>query len=378
MTRTIEYGVFLPVGSGGWIPSSTVPELDGSYAYNKEVVLLSERLGFDFTLSQAVWRGYGGPSRHFDVNLESLTATAGFAEASERIGVWSTVNTALLHPAVAAKVVATGSQISGGRTGLNIVAGGNRVSENQMGLGAGLENSDKYRRAREWVEVVRRLWSEPVVDHQGEFFQLTDCQSEPKPTGGMPPMICAATSDTGMRFVAECLDGLLFEGTSRDSMVQQALRAKEIAEEVERDFTTHCIFMVIPGETDADARRRIELYDAGRDDEAMARMLFEHGTTSRDPGEFERIRAEWSSSTAISTGTIAGSPETITEQLADIIDAGRIDSAVFIMPDFVGDLTVLGSRCCPPWPGRVSSARTCRRPSDRPVIMDQLAVISRK
>jgi pyrimidine oxygenase len=347
MSRTVQYGVFLPVGSGGWIPSSTVPELDGSYAYNKQVVQLSERLGFDFTLSQAVWRGYGGPSRHFDVNLESLTATAGFAEASDRIGVWSTVNTALLHPAVAAKVVATGSQISGGRTGLNIVAGGNRVSENQMGLGAGLDHGDKYRRAREWVEVVKRLWTEPVVDHDGEFFRLEDCQSEPKPVGGVPPMICAATSDAGMRFTAECLDGLLFEGTSRDSMVQLGLRAKEISAEVGRPLTTHCIFMVIPGETDADAQRRIELYDSGRDDEAMARMLFEHGTTSRDPLEFQRIKDEWSSSTAISTGTIAGSPETITEQLADIITAGEIDSAVFIMPDFVGDLTVLGEQVLP-------------------------------
>jgi pyrimidine oxygenase len=347
MTRMMDYGVFLPVGSGGWIPSTTTPELDGSYAYNKQVTRLAEELGFDFTLSQAVWRGYGGASHHFDDNLESMTTTAGLAEATERIGVWSTVNTALLHPAVASKMVATATQISGGRTGLNIVAGGNRVSENQMGLGAGLDNVDKYRKAREWVEVIRALWTQDSVDYDGEFFTLEDCQSSPKPLGGPPPMICAAISDIGMRFTAEMLQGCMFEGTSRDAMVQLGQRAKQIASEVGSDLKNHCIFMVIPGETDADALRRVELYDQGRDVEAMTKLVYEFGRTARDPKSLEQVRSEWTGSTAISTGTLAGSPDTIAEQLADIIEAGEIDSAIFIMPDFIGDLTILGEEIVP-------------------------------
>lgn len=362
MTRMMDYGVFLPVGSGGWIPSTTTPVLDGSYAYNKQVTQLAEELGFDFTLSQAVWRGYGGPSHHFDDNLESLTTTAGLAEATERIGVWSTVNTALLHPAVASKMIATTTQISGARTGLNIVAGGNRVSENQMGLGAGLDNVEKYRKAREWVEVIRALWSEPTVDYDGEFFTLKDCQSSPKPLGGPPPMICAAVSDIGLRFTAEMLQGVMFEGTSRDAMVQLGQRAKQIAGEVGSDLKNHCIFMVIPGETDADAMRRVKLYDEGRDVEAMTKLVYEFGQTARDPKSLEQVRSEWVDSTAISTGTLAGSPDTIAEQLADIIEAGEIDSAIFIMPDFIGDLRVLGEEIVPKlvaggFPGRTLSAQ---------------------
>ncbi|SNQ48689.1 Luciferase [Frankia canadensis] len=345
--KNVEYGVFLPVGSGGWIPSTTTPELDASYAYNRRVTQLSERLGFDFTLSQAVWRGYGGPSGHFDVNLESLTTSAGLAEATERIGVWSTCNTALLHPAVAAKMVATLDQVSGGRSGLNIVAGGNRMSENQMGLGLSLDNADKYRRAREWVEVVKLLWTEKSVDYEGEFFTLTDCQSNPKPLVGIPPMICAAVSDVGLRFTAENLDGALIEGTSRDSMIELGARARRIGEEAGRHLKTYCIFMVIPGETDADARRRVELYNAGRDDEAMSRMLAEHGVVARDKKAAAATAHEWSNSTAISTGTLIGSPESLTEQLADIISAADLDSAVFIMPDFIADLEVLGEQVIP-------------------------------
>ncbi|GAA2247590.1 LLM class flavin-dependent oxidoreductase [Herbiconiux moechotypicola] len=345
--KDIEYGIFMPVGSGGWIPSANIPELDGSYEYNLEVARLSERFGFDFTLSQAVWRGYGGPSKHFDVNLESLVTGAGLAQATQDIGVWSTVNTAMMHPAIVAKMVATQSQISNGRTGLNIVAGGNRVSETQMGLGRDLDSSVKYRRATEWVEVVKALWTEKTVDYDGEFFQLEDCQSDPKPVGGIPQMICAATSDTGMAFVAKHLDGVLFEGTSRDSVVSTALRARRISQENGDNLKTYCVFMIIPGETDADAQKRIDYYNEGRDLIALGNMAREWGAVSHDATALNPDNEGWADATAISTGTVAGSPETIAEQLADMIDTGDIDGAVFIMPDFVDDLTVLGEQIVP-------------------------------
>jgi pyrimidine oxygenase len=358
--KDIEYGIFMPVSSGGWIPSATVPELDGSYAYNLEVARLSERLGFDFTLSQAVWRGYGGPSRHFDDNLESLVTSGGLAQATSDIGVWSTVNTAMLHPAIAAKMIATGSQISNGRTGLNIVAGGNRVSETQMGIGLDLDNVTKYRRATEWVEVVKALWTEPTVDYDGEFFTLKDCQSDPKPVGGIPQMICAATSDTGLAFVAKNLDGVLFEGTSRDSVVAIGQRARRISQENGDRLKTYCVFMIVPGETDADAQRRIELYNEGRDLVALERMAREWGAVSHDSSSHNPENEGWKDATAISTGTVAGSPETIAEQLADMIEHADIDGAVFIMPDFVDDLTVLGEEIVPRLVGngfgRVSAA----------------------
>ncbi|WP_223172183.1 hypothetical protein [Microbacterium sp. NIBRBAC000506063] len=56
MARNIEYGIFLPVGSGGWIPSTNAPVLDGSYSYNRQVAISAEQYGFHFALSQAVWR----------------------------------------------------------------------------------------------------------------------------------------------------------------------------------------------------------------------------------------------------------------------------------------------------------------------------------
>ena len=234
-------------------------------------------------LSQAVWRGHGGATEHFDHNLESLTAAAGLGEVTERIGLWGTVNRALLHPAVAAKIVATSDQINGGRSGLNIVAGGNRAAERQMGIGLDLTNPEKYRRATEWIQCVKALWSEDSVDFDGEFFQLDYRQSSPKPVAGHPRLICAATSDSGMEFVARNMDGVMFEDITDERVVDLGQRARRIAEAAERPLQNMCIFMIVPGETDAEAQRRVDLYSSGKDIVALSHMAAEFGLQQVDP-----------------------------------------------------------------------------------------------
>ena len=57
-----EIGVFLPVISGGWIKSTNSPALTGSYSSNLAIALAAEEMGFDFAMSPATWRGYGGDS----------------------------------------------------------------------------------------------------------------------------------------------------------------------------------------------------------------------------------------------------------------------------------------------------------------------------
>ena len=60
-----EYGVFLPIGNGGWLVSTTAPHPDGSYEYNKTTAVLAEQAGLDFVMSMAKWRGFGGSTDHW-------------------------------------------------------------------------------------------------------------------------------------------------------------------------------------------------------------------------------------------------------------------------------------------------------------------------
>src|SRR5580698_6592936 len=128
------FGVFLPMANGGWIVSKTTPPLDGSFALNKEVAILADRLGFDFILSMMKWRGYGGATDHWGTSLESMTMMAALAEATKRTKVWCTAHTLLPHPVVIDKMMATPDHISHGRAGLNVVSGAYRGEFEQMGM----------------------------------------------------------------------------------------------------------------------------------------------------------------------------------------------------------------------------------------------------
>ena len=71
MTEYLELGLFLPSTSGGVIiADATPPQNVPSWKLNKDATLTAEAAGLDFVLSQVKWRGFGGPSGHWDSALE--------------------------------------------------------------------------------------------------------------------------------------------------------------------------------------------------------------------------------------------------------------------------------------------------------------------
>ena len=60
MGRYVDFGVFLPVTNNGWIISKTSPQFLPSFAHNRDIAQLAERIGFSYVFSMAKWRGFGG------------------------------------------------------------------------------------------------------------------------------------------------------------------------------------------------------------------------------------------------------------------------------------------------------------------------------
>lgn len=342
--KPVELGVFLPVGNGGWITSTTSPQLPATYEYNKQVTLLAEDMGFDFALSMAKWRGYGGPSQHWDFTLESLTTMSGLAEATSRIGVWGTVHTMIFHPAVVAKMAAVLDQISCGRFGLNLVAGSNPADQGQMGLWRDLDHDGRYALAEEWITVAKRLWSEERVNHAGEFYKLEDCMSNPKPAKA-PPIICAGASDRGFRFTIKNCDGSFLLGSDRDDFIKTGLRAKELAAEMGRTgFKTYGLFTIVPGDTDRQAQDRVDYYNSGVDAIALDNQTREY---SSDPSLKQNTMAnrfiqQGNERVSMTKAAVIGSPRTIAEKLAHIVLNADLDGITVIVPDFIDDLKTVG------------------------------------
>jgi pyrimidine oxygenase len=342
---TVELGVFLPVGNGGWITSTTSPQLPATYEYNREVALLAEDLGFDFALSMAKWRGYGGPSQHWDDTLESLSLMSALAEATSRIKVWGTVHTMVFHPAVVAKMSAVIDQVSGGRFGLNLVSGSNPFDQGQMGLWRDLDHGQRYDLAREWITVAKRLWTEDRVNFAGEYFTLDDCVSNPKPAS-MPPIICAGSSDAGFKFTIENCTASFLLGADQEKFIAVARRAKQLAAEAGRhEFKTYGLFTIVPGTTDKEAQDRVALYNSGADLVALDNQSREYGT---DKSLKQNTMAnvfidQGASASSLTKAAVVGSPDTIADQLAAIVTGGDLDGITVIVPDFIDDLKIVGT-----------------------------------
>jgi pyrimidine oxygenase len=155
----LELGVFLPIGNNGFLMSTTAPQYAPSFEMNKQISVLAENLGFDYVFSMSKWRGFGGATGFWDTTLESISLMTGLAAVTSRIGIIATMQPVLFPPAVAAKMAATIDDLSGGRFGINLVTGSFLDEYTQMGILPPDYGKNRYRYAKEWLHVVKRLWT---------------------------------------------------------------------------------------------------------------------------------------------------------------------------------------------------------------------------
>lgn len=344
--QRIEWGVFLPVGRNGFMLSRHAPPYRPTFDLNRRISQLAEDVGFDYVFSMAKWRGFGGEIRFWDESLESVTLMAALAPVTRRIRLIATVTPLLVPPAVAAKTFATLDEVSGGRAGMNIVTGVSLAEYEQMGIVPDGYNQERYAHATEWIRLVKRLWREPSVTHEGRFFRLRDCVSEPKPVQVPHPfLVCAGTSDEGFEFTAREADCSFFTGNSLAEIAALGSRMRATAARLGRRVQTACLITLVLGDTDADACAELEHYRAGRDEAAIHNLLATFGARVRtsDERRAERMR----NAVCFAGEPLAGGPETLAGALSSLLAGGDIDSVLLIFPDYLRDLERFRSRLRP-------------------------------
>ncbi|BBH22463.1 luciferase [Paenibacillus baekrokdamisoli] len=343
--NNIDFGVFLPVTNGGWIISETSPKIVGSYEQNRTAAIIAEETGLDFIMSMAKWRGYGGTTNHWGTSLESMTLMAGLAEATSRVKIYATVHTLLYNPAVAAKMFATLDQISNGRVGMNVVSGSFANEFAQMGMWPEhLDHDQRYDLAKEWIQTVKKLWSEDSVTFEGEYFKMDDCMSYPKPLQSpRPEIICAGQSEKGMGFTIDEGDACFIGGRDLEELAAVSRRAKEMAVERNKTVKTYAMFSIIPADTDELAEERMRVYQEGADFGAIKGMLRSYGLEPDGRENSMVARAK----SAFMCETISGSLETIVARIKHIIEVSGIDGMMLTFPDYVDDLRFFGEKVLP-------------------------------
>lgn len=127
-----------------------------------------------------------------------------------RLGV-AVLNMPFSSPAMLAKQLASLQAVSGGR--LDVGLGLGWLPEEFAASGVPFER--RGRRGEEFVHVLRRLWSEEVVEHKGEFYELPPVHQDPKPLTP-PPILLGGSAEVALRRAGRLADGWI--SSSREDL----------------------------------------------------------------------------------------------------------------------------------------------------------------
>ncbi|CAH1650214.1 MULTISPECIES: LLM class flavin-dependent oxidoreductase [unclassified Chelatococcus] len=155
--------------------------------------------------------------------FEPLTLLSALSAVTETIGLIATVSTSFNEPFNMARYFASLDQISGGRSGWNLVTSGSDLEAANFSLPAHYRHAERYRRAGEFADVVKGLWdswdddaflfdkengvySDPAklhaLNHRGEHFAVRGPLGVPRSPQGQPVLVQAGSSADGRDLAA--------------------------------------------------------------------------------------------------------------------------------------------------------------------------------
>jgi N-acetyl-S-(2-succino)cysteine monooxygenase len=221
-------------------------------------------------------------STQYVANFEPLTLLSVLSGVTQHIGLVATASTSYCEPYHVARWFASLDWLSGGRAGWNIVTSASEAEARNFGRKEHFDHEVRYRRAREFTEVVRGLWDswddeafvrdkesglffDPekmhYLDHHGEFFSVRGPLNVPRSPQGHPVLVQAGSSDTGRSFAAEVAEAIfttsLQLAEARDYYADVKHRVAAAGREPDQCVilpgVTYCV-----AETDAQAQEQYE------------------------------------------------------------------------------------------------------------------------
>ncbi|MBS1889161.1 MAG: LLM class flavin-dependent oxidoreductase [Actinobacteria bacterium] len=313
-----------------------------------EIARMADRIGMDLLIPIARWRGLGGDTDPFRHSFETMTWAAGIAAGTERISVVSTLHLPLTHPVAAAKQCVTIDHIAHGRYAFNAVMGWFAPDMTMFGTSM-REHDDRYRYGAEWMEIVRRIWTEEEpFDFDGEYFQLSEVQAHPKPWQDQYPMLInAGNSAAGMDFAARDADVNFVHVESLETGRAYIEKARAHArDKYQRELSFMGIGFVVCRESEAEARR-VATDIIARGDRAAARSyLTEFGLGSESLSDDFIREAEDKAILGMGARQLVGTPDQVAEGLAELSEIG-LDGVMLAFLDYEAELGAFAETVLP-------------------------------
>lgn len=162
-------------------------------------------------------------------HFEPVTLWAALSAVTKHIGFVATASTTYEDPYNLARKFASLDHISKGRAAWNVVTTASKEAAGNFGLDAHPDAATRYRRANEFVDVVKGLWDsfeddafirdkesgiyfDPqklhAINHQGEFFKVRGPLNIERPPQGYPVIVQAGQSEDGRELAAKTAEAI--------------------------------------------------------------------------------------------------------------------------------------------------------------------------
>jgi alkanesulfonate monooxygenase len=230
--------------------------LQSSWDHCSRIVESSDRLGFDSILLPS---GY-------QLGVDATSFAAAIATRTEQIQLLLAVRMGELWLPQLARQLATVDQMAAGRLLVNIISSDIP--------GAAMESAPRYRRTREWMQVLRALLNGQSVDFHGEFVELSIEPPRVRTVSGhSPPFYFGGFSPDAKATAAEHADVFLTWPDTVAGVASTVAEMRERAAGYGRKLHYGLRAHVIVRETESEARA------------AASKLL-----SKLDPEEGEKIR----------------------------------------------------------------------------------------
>jgi FMN-dependent oxidoreductase (nitrilotriacetate monooxygenase family) len=285
----MKLGVFLQAAGhhmAAWRMAETPPDAGLRFEHFARLATVAEQARLDmvfladFAAVTDADLNSGGQSA-FPAHLEPITLLGALASVTRRIGLVGTMTTSYNEPYQIARQFAGLDQISGGRAGWNLVTSTFEAEAANFSRAAASSHAERYARALECGDVVRRLWDswerealvrnietgqffDPAkvhkVDHKGPHFSVKGPLTIPPSPQGRPVLVQAGSSEDGIRLGARLAEVVF---TAQSFTEAQDFYGRIKSEAVQRGRQSDDVkvmpgFAFIVARTEHDARMRFE------------------------------------------------------------------------------------------------------------------------
>jgi FMN-dependent oxidoreductase (nitrilotriacetate monooxygenase family) len=236
-SRQLLLGAFMrPVSihTGAWRYPGAFPDANFNFAHLKRFAQTLERAKFDAFFMADHLAVLNMPidalkHSHTVTSFEPFTLLSALAMVTEHLGLVATGSTTFDAPYHVARRFASLDHLSDGRAGWNIVTTSNPDAALNFGMTDHMEHGERYRRAREFYDVVTGLWDswaddafvrdvaqglyfDPdkmhVLDHNGKYLSVRGPLNIARPVQGWPVIVQAGASDSGRQLAAETAEAV--------------------------------------------------------------------------------------------------------------------------------------------------------------------------